>query len=112
GPALTCANPRHRVNRHDPHLPVTDLSSLGGFDDDFDDVVGVVVIDQYFHANLRHQIDLVFGASIDLGVPPLPAVTACLAHGHAGHTEALEGDLHVVQFERFDDRGDELHAST
>src|SRR5674536_388613 len=48
----------------------------------------------------------------DSGVAALPAVALHLRDGHPLHPEFLQGDLHVVELERLDDRGDEFHAST
>ena len=59
--------------------------------------------------HLRHQVDGVLRAPVDLGVALLPAVAAGLGHGDAVHAERLQRALHVVELERLDDCGDELH---
>ena len=60
--------------------------------------------------HLRHEVDGVLGAAVDLAVAPLAAVAAGLADRHARDAEGLEGLLHLVELVRLDDRGDELHA--
>ena len=60
--------------------------------------------------HLGHEVDLVLGAPIGLGVAALAAEAADLADGDAGDAGRLDGVLHVVELERFDDCGDELHV--
>jgi hypothetical protein len=59
--------------------------------------------------DLRHEVDVVLGAAVGLGVAALAAEAAHLADGHPDDAGGLECVLHVVQLERFDDGGDELH---
>ena len=61
-------------------------------------------------AHLRHEVDGVLGAAVDLAVAALPAVAAGLADRHARDPEGLQGLLDLVELVRLDDRGDELHA--
>src|SRR5690606_17589803 len=111
-PALARADPDHRVHRNGPHLAVTDLAGLRGLDDDVDHVLGVVLLGEDLQAHLRHQVDLVLRAAVDLGVAALAAVAAGLADRHALDAELLQGRFDVIELERLDDRGDESHAST
>src|SRR5690606_16651079 len=111
-PALPRPHPDHGVDRDGPDLAVADLAGLRRLDDDVDDVLGVVLLGQDLHADLGHQVHLVLGAAVDLGVTALPAVAARLADGHALDAELLQGGLHVIELERLDDGCDEPHAST
>ena len=68
---------------------------------------GVVEHDLDHH--LGDEVDLVLGAAVGLGVATLAAEAAYLADRHAGDAGRLEGVLHLVELERLDDCGDELH---
>ena len=95
-----------------PHLTVADLSCLGCLDDHVDHVVDVGVVHQDLQPGLRHQIDGVLRAPVDLGVTLLTAVPAGLGDRHALHSEGLQCAADLVQLERLDHRSDELHACT
>src|SRR4029077_13682057 len=47
--------------------------------------------------------------AVHLRVPALPAVSACFGDRQAVDAERLQRGLDVVQLERLDDSGDELH---
>ena len=61
-------------------------------------------------ADLRHEVDLVLGASVGLGVAALAAEATDFRDGHAGDAGGLEGVFDVVELERLDDCGDEFHG--
>src|SRR5690606_14846655 len=109
---LAGPDPYGRVDREGPHLSVTDLAGAGGLDDHFDELFGVVVLDQHLDADLGDEIDGVLGTPVDLGVAALAAVSAGLGDGQALYSEGLEGVLDLVEPVRLHDGGDELHAST
>src|SRR5690606_6712611 len=102
----------HRVDRPRPDLAGADLAGVGGLDDGVVDLLVVVLLDADLDPDLGHQVHLVLGAAVDLGVAALPAVPARLAHRHALDAGLLQRRLDVVELERLDDRGDEPHAST
>src|SRR5690606_15792914 len=108
-PGLAGADADDGVDGHGPDLAVADLVGAGGLDDHVDDVVGVLGVDEDLDPQLGHQVDLVLGAAVDLGVALLAAVAAGLADGHALDPEGLQGLLDLVQLERLDDGRDELH---
>ena len=81
-----------------------DLPGPRGPDDRVDDRVGLRVLDDDLDPDLGHQVDLVLGAPVDLGVPALTPVAAGLGDGQPVHTERLERGLDLVQLERLDDR--------
>ncbi len=55
----------------DPHLAVTDLAGGGGLDDQVDDAVGLGLVGDDLELHLRHEVDLVLGAAVGLGVAAL-----------------------------------------
>src|SRR4029453_17533819 len=65
---------------------------------------------EHLDPDLRHEVHGVLRAAVDLAVPPLPAVPARLAYGHARDAVGLDGLLQLVELVRLDDRRDELHA--
>jgi hypothetical protein len=56
------------------------------------------------------KIDAVFSASVDLGVAMLPAVPLNFCDGDALNADIRYRLSNLVQLERFDDGGDQLHA--
>jgi hypothetical protein len=92
-------------------LPVTDLAGAGGLDDGVHDLLRERVVGEDLDADLGHEVDGVLRAAVDLGVALLAAVALHLADGHAEHADLLQRALHVLQHERLDDRGDQLHGS-
>src|SRR5436305_4833111 len=111
-PALSGPDPDQLVDRRRPHLAVADLPRRRRLHDDVHDIGCVVVGDDDVEPHLGHEVDGVLRASVDLGVPLLPAVAVDLRHRQPVHSEGLERRLHVVELERLDDRGDESHAPT
>src|SRR4051812_18904031 len=111
-PSLPRAHPDQLVHRRGPHLAVADLPGRRRLRDHVDHVRRVIVGDHDVEADLRHEVDPVLGSAVDLRVPLLTAVAADLADGQTLDTEGLERLLHVLELERLDDSGDELHDCT
>src|SRR5262249_12511169 len=111
GPALAGADPHHRVHRGGPDLAVADPPRLRRLDHHADQVVGILVVAEHLKPHLRHEIDLILRRAVHLGVAALTAVPACLTDRHAMHAERLQSGLDLVQLERLDHGGDELHAT-
>ena len=111
-PALPGPDTHDLVDRGDPHLAVTDLAGRGGLDDGVHDAGGVELADDDLDADLGHEVHLVLRTAVDLGVAALAAEALDLADREAGDADQLECVLDVVELERLDDRGDELHAPT
>ena len=93
----------------DEDLAVTNLAGAGGLFDRFDDLFDVVGLDGSLDLYLGQEVDDIFGAPIQLGVPFLPAETF-----HFGDRDALDADggqrlTHFVKLERLDDGGYEFH---
>ncbi len=69
GAALAGPYADRLVDGNAPHLAVADLAGAGGLDDDLDQFLGVRVLDEDLDADLGDEVDGVFGAAVDLGVP-------------------------------------------
>jgi hypothetical protein len=108
-PGLAGADPHHRAHVGHPHLAVTDLPGGGGVDDGLDRSVRGLLVDDDVEADLRHQVDLVLGASVDLHVPTLATDALHLLDGHPGDARRLQRLLDVVDLVGLDDGSDQLH---
>jgi hypothetical protein len=111
-PALSGAHPYDGLDRHGPHLAVADPAGLGRLGDDVDEVFHVFVVANDLDPHLGDKVDLVFGTSVHLGVPALPAVSARFTDCHAVHAERLQRRLDLVEFEGLDDSRNEPHVIT
>src|SRR5205823_4551428 len=107
--ALAGAHPDHAFDGRHPYLAVADLPGAGHAGDGVDDSVDIALFDQDLDAGLRHEVDLVLRAPVDLGVARLPAKALDLGDGHTVYVGALERLFHVVELERLHDGGDQLH---
>src|ERR1700759_4374249 len=107
--ALAGADSDDRLDRDRPDLAVKDPPGLRRLDHDTGQAVGVLVVAKDLHEDLRHQVDLVLSPTVNLRVPALPAVPACLGNRQAVDAERLQRGFDVVQLERLDDSGNELH---
>src|SRR6185437_15992944 len=87
--SLAGADSHQLVDRRGPHLAITDLPGGRRFDDDVNHIGSVLVGNDDVEANLWHEVDLILGASIDLCMPLLAAISADLADREAVHSERL-----------------------
>jgi hypothetical protein len=110
GPLVAGADAHDAVDVGDPDLAVADLAGGGRLHDRVDHEVDATVVDDDLELDLRHEVDLVLGTSVGLGVPALTAEAAHLTHGHAGDAGGFERVLDLVELEGLDDGGDQLHA--
>src|SRR5262249_59021492 len=94
----------------DEDLAVADLAGLRGADDGLDHLVDEIAAHRHLDARLRHEVDHVLGAAVELGVTALAAEALDLGHRHAGDADVGERGAHVVELEGLDDRGDEFHG--
>ena len=78
---------------------------LHGLDRTLQEIVG----HRRFDLDLGQEVDDVFGAAIELGVPLLATEALDLGDGDALDTDRRQGLADLVELERFDDRSDELH---
>src|SRR5580693_9455240 len=109
---LSRADAHRPFHWKDENLAVADLAGARRCPDRLDRRIDLIVADRNLEAHFRHEGDVVFGAAIDLGVPLLPAIAIGLADGHSLDAQPIERRSHLVQFERLDDRQDELHDRT
>ncbi len=65
----------HPIDVSNPDLAITDLVGSCCTGDDVDDRVGLFVVDDDRHADLRDEVNLVLGTAICLGVAPLTEVS-------------------------------------
>src|SRR5206468_239633 len=93
----------------DEYLAVADLPGIGGLFDRFDHAVEEVIAYRGFHLYFRQEINDVFGAAIELGVPLLPPESLDLRDGDALHADGREGLADLVELERLDDGGYQFH---
>lgn len=93
-----------------PDLAIPDFPGCGGLLDDIDDLVHRAVVDDQFNLGLWHEINLIFGASVRLGVSALAAETLDLGNRDAIDSRRLEGLLDIVDLEWLHDCCNELHV--
>src|SRR5262249_32543758 len=91
-------------------LAVTDLAGVGGFLDRFDDAVEKIVLDCGFDLYLRQEIDDVFSAALKLAVPLLTTKALDLGDSDSLYADRRKSFADLIELERFDDCGDELHS--
>src|SRR5512137_1059207 len=91
------------------NLAVADLSGAGDVGDGFDHLLDDGVVDGNLDLGLGQEVDAVFRAAVELGVPALPAKALHLGHRDALHADVGDGLAHFIELERLDDGGDELH---
>src|SRR5207245_6655617 len=94
------------------HLPVTGRTGLRRTGDAIDYLLHYDCYDDDRDLHLREEVDRVFRAPVELGVPLLAAEAAHLRDRHADHADAGERLLDVVQLERLDDGLDLFHLQT
>src|SRR5688572_25756796 len=72
------------VDRRDPDLAVTDLARAGGTGDDLGDLLGFARLAQDLDLDLGHEVDLVLGTAVGLGVAALATEPLHLGDRQAG----------------------------
>jgi hypothetical protein len=102
-------DPDDLLDREDPHLPVTDLPGAGGVDDRRRHLFDLGVLDEDLEPDLRHELDLVLGTPVNLGVASLAPEALGLGQGQTVDPESLQSLLHLVELERLQHRYDQLH---
>src|SRR5437588_6598149 len=111
GTHLPGPDPVHLFDRDDPDLAVPDLAGPGRGEDGVDDGLGLVVFHHDLDLDLGHEIHLVLGAPVDLGVPSLASEPLRLDGREPRHAHLAQGLLDVVQPVRLHHRDDELHGA-
>ena len=93
----------------DEDLSVTDLAGLSRLDDRVDRRLQLAVVDDDFDLHLGHEVDRVFGATIDFGVTLLAAEAANFGDRHAGDAGRGKRVLDVLQLVMTHDGFNFLH---
>src|SRR5947208_2174197 len=96
----------------DEDFAVADPPGLGGATDRLDGFFDHVVAEHNLDLHLGKKIDHVLGTAIELGMALLAPETLGLGHGDALQADLLEGFLHLVELEGFDDRLDFFHFAS
>src|SRR5512134_1024200 len=110
-PALARSDPDDFLHVRHEDLPVPDPAGAGGFLHRLHHLGYQVVGHDDFQLDLGEEVDHVFGAPVELGVPLLAAEPLDLGNGHAVDPDVVQGLLDLIQLERLDDRLDLLHGS-
>src|SRR3954470_20526750 len=79
--------------------------------DRLDHALGEPVLDHHFQLHLGQEVDDIFGAPVELGMPLLPPEPLGLGDGDTRHADVVQRLFHLVELERLDDRLDLLHAA-
>ena len=91
---------------------MADGAGVPGLEDDIDHLRGVGGVDEDLEAHLGDERDGVLRPAVDLGVAALATEPLDLADGHALDAEALQCSLDILELERLEHRGYELHEIT
>src|SRR5580692_1104716 len=93
----------------DEDLAVADPPGLGSAPDRLDRFFNHVVAKHNLDFHLGKKIDDIFGAAVEFGVSLLAPKPLGLGHRYSLQTHLLQRLLHLVEFERLDDRLDLFH---
>src|ERR1700722_5690728 len=91
------------------YLAIPDPARLRRIADRFDRRTEIFVRNDDFDLHLGQKVDDILSPPIKLGMPFLPAETLRFEDGDSLDSGLLQGLLHLVEFERLDDRLDLLH---
>ncbi len=69
----------------DEYLAIADLAGFGAVDNRLDDFFHPIIGERNLDFRFRQEIDYVFGDSVNLRIPALPAESFDFADGHALH---------------------------
>src|SRR3954452_5161777 len=109
--SLARADAQRLLHRRDEDLAVADPPGVRRRGDRLDDALGKAVLDDHFEPDLGQEIDDIFGAAIELGMPFLAAEPLGFGDGDSGDADLVKRFLHLVELERLDDRLDLLHVA-
>src|SRR3954470_23160678 len=99
-------------DRQHENLAVTDAAGHRRLLDRLDHLPDLTVRDHDLDLHLRHEVDHVRRAAVDLFLTAGAAEAFDLADGHALNSELAEIVFYVVQLERLDDGFDFFHESS
>ena len=104
------SDPNSLFHGRDEYLAVADAASPGCVLDGFDGAVGKLVLYNYLDLHLWQEVDDIFGTAVEFGMTFLAAEALHLGDGDAADPDVMQGVLHVVELERFDDGFDLFHG--
>src|SRR5687768_13304442 len=109
---FTGANPNDLFQIDDEDLSIADLPRTCHVGDRLDDLFRDGIVYCQLDLRLRQEVDAVLGTSIQLGVTALTSEALDFGHRDALNTDIRDGLTDVIQLERLDDRGNQLHCTT
>src|SRR5215831_17700687 len=108
-PGFTCPDPDGLFDVGQKDLAVPDPAGLGGAADRVDGLIDHIVGEHDLDFHFGKKIHDIFGAAVEFGVALLPAEPLGLGDRDALESDFLQGLLHLIQLERFDDGFDFFH---
>src|SRR4029453_4651829 len=93
------------------NLAVADAAGLGGPGNRFEHTRHLSVLHGHFDFYLRDELDRILLPAVRFLVTFLTPESLDLGHRHALHADFQQRVLHFIEFERLDDRFDQLHWS-
>jgi len=93
----------------DKYFAVSDLAGAGGLGNRFDHAVHLIFGDSDIEFYLGQEVDHVFSAPIQFRMAFLSAEPFDLGDGDALNANVSQSLSNIVEFERFDNCGDQLH---
>ena len=93
------------------NFSVSDLASVGAFDDGLCNDFCLLVIDDDFDFNLWKEIDGVFGTPVDFGMALLTSEAFDFGNSHSLDSDLCEGLFDFFKLEWFNDSFDFFHDS-
>src|SRR5207245_6654563 len=99
----------HLLDLLHENLAIADLAGARRLDDGLDYMLDHLFVDHDLHLHFRQEIDHIFGAAIQFGMPFLTSETLHFSHGQAGDADFSQRFTHFIQLEWFDNVGYLLH---
>src|SRR5260370_16381240 len=96
GAAFAGGDAPRLFDRGDEDLAVADLVGARGLLDGLHRALRQPVVEHDLDFDLGQETDDVFGATIDFGVPLLPATAAHLPAAHAGDPDLMHPPFHLA----------------
>src|SRR5439155_4452129 len=103
---LTGADADDFVDRRDEDLAIADAPGLGRVRDGLDHLVHEIVLDDDLELHLRHEVDHVRTAAVDLFFAAGATEALDLGDRHALDADLAQRFFHFIELERLNDRLD------
>ena len=108
--AFVVADPDSLINLGDKNLTVADFARPGRGNDGHYSLFQQFVRNYRFEFDFRQEIDCIFTAAIELGMPFLAPVSPCFKNGHAFDAYFEQGVFYSVEFGWLNDSFNFLHS--